>query len=59
MAHCHVTRIGCPDLDPDWPGPDGKPRGNVLCVLYPSCKCGRFDVERAREQLRSSARREP
>ena len=32
---------GCRDLDPNWPSPDGKPRGPTLCILYPNCSCGR------------------
>lgn len=35
-------REGCPDLDPMWPTPQG-PRGPILCVLYPDCKCGHED----------------
>lgn len=35
-----VRRAGCSDLDPQWPGPDGKPRGPVLCATYPNCSCG-------------------
>ncbi len=34
---------GCPDLDPNWPDILGKPRGPVLCVLYPNCECGKAD----------------
>lgn len=39
-------RAGCPDLDPNWPGMFGKPRGPTLCVLYPSCTCGYADGHR-------------
>lgn len=38
-----MKRAGCPDLDPNWPDASGHPRGPVLCVLYPSCSCGRED----------------
>lgn len=38
-----MARTGCIDLDPMWPGLDGKPRGPVLCVLYPNCSCGKED----------------
>jgi hypothetical protein len=38
-----VGRVGCPDLDPDWPGLNGRPLGPRLCCLYPRCKCGRED----------------
>lgn len=31
---------GCPDLDPNWPGSNGEPRGPRWCVLYPNCECG-------------------
>jgi hypothetical protein len=37
------SRTGCRDLDPDWPGADGNPRGPRLCVLYPNCDCGHAD----------------
>lgn len=32
---------GCPDLDPNWPGENGQPRGPRLCILYPNCRCGK------------------
>lgn len=35
-------REGCPDLDPMWPTPAG-PRGPILCVIHPDCRCGRED----------------
>lgn len=37
------ARTGCKDLNPNFPGLFGKPRGPVLCVLYPNCECGRID----------------
>lgn len=40
-------RKGCLDLDPQWTGPDGIPRGPVLCVQYPSCECGEIDGYKA------------
>lgn len=36
-------RSACPDLDQQWPGIDGNPRGPVLCVSYPDCRCGYED----------------
>lgn len=36
---------GCADLDPNWPDASGRPRGPVLCVLYPDCKCGKQSLE--------------
>ena len=42
-----MARKGCPDLDPMWPGSDGKPRGPALCVLYPRCTCGDSDRRQA------------
>ena len=36
-------RRGCKDLDSQWPGIDGQPRGPTLCVLYPDCECGEQD----------------
>lgn len=36
-------RLGCRDLDPNWPDTDGRPRGSVLCVSYPRCSCGEDD----------------
>lgn len=45
-AEALVGRLGCKDLDPNWPGPDGRTRGPVLCVLYPRCECGCMDGHR-------------
>jgi hypothetical protein len=42
-------RVGCDDLDPEWPTSGGKPRGPVLCVCYPNCECGRKDGHKSRE----------
>lgn len=36
-------RSGCPDLDPNWPLPEGGRRGPRLCVSYPKCQCGKED----------------
>ena len=46
IAAAITGRVGCVDLDPNWPGPGGEPRGPVLCVTYPHCSCGRFDLMR-------------
>lgn len=43
-----MSRIGCKDLDSQWPGVDGKPRGPRLCVSYPRCECGREDNQVSR-----------
>ena len=56
MASNLHPRRGCPDLDPNWPGFNGTPRGPVLCVLYPNCKCGDED-KRAGRTLHPQARR--
>lgn len=40
-----VNRTDCIDLDPNWPGTDGEPRGPTLCVLYPNCRCGTEDAK--------------
>lgn len=37
-------RTGCPDLDPNWPGITGSPRGPRVCALYPNCRCGKEDA---------------
>jgi hypothetical protein len=41
-------RIGCDDLDPEWPAPGGGVRGPRLCVLYPNCECGEKDARAKR-----------
>lgn len=43
--HPGRLRDGCPDLSPEWPGLDGRPRGPVLCVCYPHCECGEEDLK--------------
>lgn len=32
---------GCPDLDPNWPDTNNRPRGPRLCTSYPRCPCGK------------------
>lgn len=49
-------RKGCCDLDPNWPGLGGRPRGPVLCVSYPRCSCGRSDRARCAEILNARAK---
>jgi hypothetical protein len=49
------AKRGCPDLDPNWPGPDGRPRGPVSCVTYPNCTCGNVDRAHGRKALIAAA----
>ena len=46
-------REGCKDLDPGWPGLFGKPRGPVLCRVYPRCACGAEDQQVGRPVVKA------